>query len=123
MTEEFFRHPMVEIGHGHPLAAVVPAASRAKSMDMGMKSRRFAESLDDRDHSWAKAPFFECGSVHELSYRLVGTTGELAQELAVVKEIHSEHLRDRENPHRVRHVLQHFVVEERGESGGSFGIA
>lgn len=122
MAEELFCHPMVEIGHGHPLAAGVPAASRTKSMNVGVKSRRFPESLHDGDHSRVKALFFECGRVHELSYRLVGTTGELAQKLAVMEEVHSEHLGDGENPHGVRNVFEHFIGEKRGESGGSFGV-
>src|SRR3990172_3782928 len=85
----------VEIGHGHPLAGGVPSASRTKSMNMRVKSRPIAESLHDGDHSWVKAVFFEGGSVHELSYRLEGTTGELPQKLAVMEEVHSEHLWDR----------------------------
>ena len=74
--------------------------------------------------SWPpqKAAFFEGGSVHELTYRLVGTTGELAEKLAVVEEVDSEHLWDGKNPHRVRHVFEHFVVEKRGESGRSLGV-
>ena len=122
MAEERFRHPMVEIGHGHPLAGGVPSASRTKSMNMRVKSRPIAESLHDGDHSWVKAVFFEGGSVHELSYRLEGTTGELSQKLAVMEEVHSEHLWDRKNPHRVRNVFEQFVGEKRSERGGSFGV-
>ena len=74
--------------------------------------------------SWPpqKAAFFEGGSVHELSYRLVGTTGELAEKLAVMEEVHSEHFGDGENPHGVRRVLEHFVVEEGRECRSFFGI-
>jgi len=67
-------------------------------MDMWMKSCRFPESLYDGDHSRAKAAFFEGGSVHELTYRLVGTTRELAEKLAVVEEVDSEHLGDGKHP-------------------------
>lgn len=95
MAEELFCHPMVEIGHRHPMAAGVPTASRTKSMDMSMKSRRFPESLYDGDDSRAKALFFEGGGVHELAYRLAGTTGELAEKLAVMEEVHSQHFGDR----------------------------
>src|SRR3990172_4896432 len=122
MTEELFGHPMVEIGQGQPLAVGVPTASGNKSMDMWMKSRCFPEGLYHGDHCRAKALFFEGGSVHELSYRLVGTTGELAEKLAVMEEVHSEHFGDGENPHRVRNVFEHFVAEKRGESGRSLCV-
>ena len=36
MTEQLLRHPMVEIGDGHPLPSGIPPASGTKCMDMGM---------------------------------------------------------------------------------------
>ena len=42
MTEELFRHPMVEVWHGHPLVGGVPPAPGTKGMDMRMKSSDFA---------------------------------------------------------------------------------
>ena len=122
MTEELFCQPMVEIGHRHPLAAGVPSAPRTKGMDMRMKSCRFPKCLYDGNHSWTKTLFFEGGGGHKLCYRLVGTSGELAEKLAVVEEVDSEHFWDRKNPHGVRHFFEHFVIQESSEGSSSFGI-
>ena len=123
MTEKLFCHPMVEIGHRDPMAAGIPTASRTKSMDMWMKSCRLAEGLDDGDHAGPEAFLLESRGAHELSYRLVSATRELAQKLAVMEKVDSQHLWDRKNPHGMRNVLEQFIGEKRGESGGSFGVA
>jgi len=39
-----------------------------------------------------------------------------------MEEVHSQHFGDGENPHRVRDVFEHFVVEESGKSCGSLCI-
>lgn len=122
MPEELFCQSMVEIGNGHPLPGGIPTAPGTKGVDMWMKSCRFPECLYDGDHAWPKAFFFEGGDGHKLSNRLVGASGELTEELAMVEKVDSEHLRDGENPHCVRDVLEDFIVEEGGECGGSFGV-
>lgn len=123
MTEELLYQSMVEIGHGHPLGGGVPTAPGTKGMDMWMKSGGLSESLDDGDHARTKAVMFESCGAHELLDGLVGASGELAEKLAVVEEVAPEHLGDRENPHRVRDVLEDFVVKEGGKCGGALGIA
>ena len=72
-----------------PLPGVIPPAPRTKSMDMWVKSCRFSKCLYNRNHSWTKALFLESGGAHELSQGLVGTSGELAEKLAVVEKIDS----------------------------------
>jgi hypothetical protein len=88
-----------------------------------VKSSGFAEGLNDADHARTKAVLFESCGAHELVDGLVSASGELAEKLAVVEEVRPEHLWDRENPHRVRNILEDFVVQERGEGCGSLGIA
>jgi len=122
MTEELLCHPMVEIGHRHPLPEGIPTAPRTKSMDMRMKSRGVAKRLHDGNHSWAKALFVESGGGHKLPQGFVSAPGELAEKLAVMEEVDSEHLGDGKNPHCVRHVLEHIVVQESGEGRRSLGI-
>ena len=96
MPEELLCHPVVEIGHGHPLAGGTPAASGTKGMDMGMESCGLAERLDDRDHAGSEGFFLESGGAHELSYRLVRATGELGEKLTMVEKVDPEHLGDGE---------------------------
>jgi hypothetical protein len=59
---------------------------------MRMKSCGFAEGLYDRDHAGPEAFLLESGGGHELSYRLVGATGELTEKLAVMEKVDSQHL-------------------------------
>jgi hypothetical protein len=70
-----------------------------------------AEGLNDGDHAWTKALLFEGGGAHELLEGLVSASRELTGKLAVVEEVDSEHLWDRENPHRMRDGLEDFVVQ------------
>jgi hypothetical protein len=91
-------------------------------MNMRMKSSGFAEGLNDGDHARTKALFFESGGAHELLDGLVSASGELAEKLAVVEEVGSEHFGNRENPHRVRDVLEDFVIQERRKGCGSLRV-
>jgi hypothetical protein len=43
VTEELLRHPVVEIGHRHPLPGGIPSVPGTKGMNMRMKSCGFAK--------------------------------------------------------------------------------
>lgn len=81
-------------GRRHPEHALsLEAAARDQNMAVGIEAELVTEGLDGDDGARQRHPFRH-RLLHEDLERLPGAAAELVQEVAVIKKVSSQHLRD-----------------------------
>src|SRR6266545_3554658 len=79
---------------------------------MRVEVRPVPEGLNHRHHPGPKALLLHGRRRHELLHGLVGGQRERAEKLPVVQEVDPQHLRHREHPLGMTHLLHDLLLEE-----------
>jgi len=113
---------LIDEAHRDPLTAPVPTAARHQCVNVRVPIGQVARGLDHGNHPRPYV-FVADRRAHQLEDGLPGRPCELAEELPVVQEVRTQHLRDDEDPLRVGHLLEHVLHQQRRRRHRTLGRA
>ncbi len=111
----------VDVRRRVPLGPLIPSASGRERVDMGVPSQVRGRGVDGHDHAGANT--LSGGFGDQLAHRPPCCTTELAEQLAAMKEVGSQELRNGEGPEAVPHLLHDLVAQQDAEHRPQLGRA